>query len=484
MIKKVLVIILFIPCLCQGAVTIDSASISGSTLTIAGSGFGSKTSAAPLKYTGFESDTTGQVPAGWDAPSDDSLVTASAAHGGNKSLDSSALSKTTDYFPRTSWDTGATIGMGEYLYLSAWLYLDTTGTTATGWNWKGPIITSSTVPYYWDAGTTNESAVGFGGFYNGNWFNTAVTIQYSSGNNAAFDYCSAGNSWHSSSFVFSSWQRVEWIFKASSSAGASDGSITVNRVGAANQPLAATGCVTYGTTSNLWRYVSFPQGITNINGGTLNLAMYFDDVYIDKGLSRVEICDVATWSSRAHCEIQPPTAWSTTGVTATVNQGAFANGSTGYAFVIDSAGLVNATGDSVTFGEGEADTTAPTIPTASVNGTTITITASETIVTTGYDANDCALTCTTAGTVNLTSPTGSGASRTLTGSASIANGDTCTLGCTLGTDDIEDAAGNDMITFSGLSVTVNTPMVHGGHFGPAAGGGWRNAAGQIFAPAM
>jgi len=129
------------------------------------------------------------------------------------------------------------------------------------------------------------------------------------------------------------------------------------------------------------------------------------------------------------------------------------------------------------------DTTEPTITSAAVNGTTVTIIADETIATTGYDANDCALTCTTAGTINLTSPTGTGASRTLTGSASVANGDTCTLGCTLGTDDIEDAAGNDMVTFSGLSVTVNTPMAHGGHFGPSAGGGWRNAAGQIFAPA-
>jgi len=332
-------------------------------LKIEGSGFGVKTTAAPLKFTNFDSDSVGSVPVGWDAPeSDDCLVKNMVKHSGSNSLDSSVTDRTTDFFPRISWDMGKTIPLNGYLYLSAWMYLDKTSSTATGWNWKGPLITSSNSPYYWVSGSTTHSAIGFAGFYDEpglRWFNTAGTIQYSAGNNAAYNYCTSGNSWASDAFTFGGWQRVEWIFKASSTAGASDGSITVNRIGKTASALASKGCVTHGDTSELWRYVSFPQGITNITGGTLNLKMNFDDVYIDNSLARVEICDTSTWANRTHCEIQPPTAWAADGITVNYNPGSFTVGQNAFVYVVDSNGNVNSNGTAFTI---KSASSTPVIP--------------------------------------------------------------------------------------------------------------------------
>jgi len=103
------------------------------------------------------------------------------------------------------------------------------------------------------------------------------------------------------------------------------------------------------------------------------------------------------------------------------------------------------------------DLTAPTVSSASVKSNTVTIKFDEPVVTTGYDAGDFDMDCTSAGqNISLTSPSGSGSSRTFTLAVSVAYGDTCNLDYTGSTDDIEDTAGNDLATFSNTNVTVNT----------------------------
>ena len=86
-----------------------------------------------------------------------------------------------------------------------------------------------------------------------------------------------------------------------------------------------------------------------------------DDVYIDSTPQRVEMCDTATWAARNKCEIQLPTAWTDTAITATVKPGSFSSG-TAYLYVTDGTNAANANGYAVTVG-GAADTTAPTAPT-------------------------------------------------------------------------------------------------------------------------
>lgn len=319
---------------------------SAGVVTIAGTGFGTKAAAAPVKFTDFDGDTVGQVPAGWDAPQPtDSLVSSAMSHSGNLSLDSSAIGQTSAFFPKISWDMGQTIPFNGTLYLSAWVYLDSTGTTATGWNWKGPIITSGTDPYYWEVGTTDNVAAGFAGFYNqteSRWFNTAATFHYSEDHTAisSDDDDIHQNGWPDDAFIFQGWQRVEWIFKTNSALDAKDGSIVVTRIGRSTPTLQVTGLTTYGNTSNLWRYVTLPQGFTNIENGTLNLQMYFDDVYIDNTQARVEVGNSPDFNSCSHREIQHPISWSDTEVQVDFRKGSFNSGDTVYFFVINDQGTV------------------------------------------------------------------------------------------------------------------------------------------------
>jgi hypothetical protein len=72
------------------------------------------------------------------------------------------------------------------------------------------------------------------------------------------------------------------------------------------------------------------------------------------------------------CSSDLPSAWSSSSITATVNQGTFSNGQAAYLYVIDANGTVNASGYPLTFGQGQgggSDTTPPSTPT----GVSITI---------------------------------------------------------------------------------------------------------------
>jgi hypothetical protein len=108
------------------------------------------------------------------------------------------------------------------------------------------------------------------------------------------------------------------------------------------------------------------------------------------------------------------------------------------------------------------DETAPTVTgvAVSANGTTVTVTFSETVVTTGYDNGDFDLDCSTTGNgIALNSISGSGSTRTFTAASRVVSGETCNLDYTGGADEIEDSAGNDLATFSNTAVTNNSDSV-------------------------
>jgi hypothetical protein len=100
-------------------------------------------------------------------------------------------------------------------------------------------------------------------------------------------------------------------------------------------------------------------------GGTnpIFLTSWLDDIYVDRTFSRVMIGNASTYSACTHFEMQPPTTWNANGqsITANVNQGSFANGTTAYLYVVDSAGTAS-NGQQITFGSGTT-TTLPAAPT-------------------------------------------------------------------------------------------------------------------------
>ncbi len=105
-------------------------------------------------------------------------------------------------------------------------------------------------------------------------------------------------------------------------------------------------------------------GYARMQGFTSNWR-YFDDVYLDTTLARVVLADKPSLKDATIIENQIPITWSDGSITATVNLGQFTQGQTAYLFVVDATGAVSATGTPVTAGGTAAQPNPP--PSVSVN---------------------------------------------------------------------------------------------------------------------
>ena len=81
-----------------------------------------------------------------------------------------------------------------------------------------------------------------------------------------------------------------------------------------------------------------------------SLTAWMDDIYADNTLSRAVVGNASTYDSSTHREMQIPSAWSNGSISITVNQGSFKNGETAFIYVVDSNGNVNSQGYQVVFG--------------------------------------------------------------------------------------------------------------------------------------
>jgi hypothetical protein len=145
----------------------------------------------------------------------------------------------------------------------------------------------------------------------------------------------------------------ELIVQASSGVGLKDGTLVMrydNEVAASGtimtRPTAASGLmslnyVVHGVIANpsLWN-----PGWSDQN------RMWVDNVYVDTTWSRVVLGDASTYAACRTIALQPPAAWSDTGVTVTAQTAGFAPGSRAYLYVFNAAGEVNANGFAVTVG--------------------------------------------------------------------------------------------------------------------------------------
>lgn len=104
--------------------------------------------------------------------------------------------------------------------------------------------------------------------------------------------------------------------------------------------------------SQIWKV-----GVDSGGASPVSQTSHLSEIYIDDTWSRVMIGNASSYATSTHFEMQPPVSWSDTSIEVTVNQGSFADGSTAFLYVVDSAGAVNPTGTSITFGEGAAEET-------------------------------------------------------------------------------------------------------------------------------
>jgi hypothetical protein len=146
------------------------------------------------------------------------------------------------------------------------------------------------------------------------------------------------------------WSKVEIAFKATDQ---TDGYITVWENG--HKVLNYAGPT--DTYAGTLRSIGI-GGFARMVGHPSNWR-YYDDAYLDTTLSRVVLADQPVLSQATIIENQIPSAWSDGSITATVNLGQFTPGQTAYLFVVDSSGTPSATGFAVTAGSTPATPNAP-----------------------------------------------------------------------------------------------------------------------------
>lgn len=139
-------------------------------------------------------------------------------------------------------------------------------------------------------------------------------------------------------------------------------------------------------------------------------ALYYDELYIDNSWAHVEICDSPVYASRTHCATQVLTQYTDTSVSATVNLDTFADASTVYAYVVNEEGEPSSPSGPITVSsEVQADIVPPNTTASPAAGTyttpqSVTLTRNE-AGTTYYSVNGEPPTTVYTGPITISTPT-------------------------------------------------------------------------------
>lgn len=326
---------------------IQNISQTSNTITIAGSGFGTKATVSPVVWDDFNAGTNGSVVNlnGWVPDAGNSPTYSSTrAHSGG-------VSARTQFIGVNNYNSSVvrSIGSLSTLYYSYWVYVERLSGVASR-NIK----------------LTRVSSSGGSDIIHSNP-NIGVTL-FGDNDNPAY-YVATGDSSSISYYdpradgsrpaAVGRWMKVEHYVKLSSSPGVADGTIQTFLDG--YQIKNSTGNVTLGSPSSgdTFRNLTLSFYVAHDAGG--DYYIYNDDVYLDNTRARVELCPNPAWSSRGQCETQIPTAWNPNGssITVNVNQGQFSGNTSAYLYVVNSDGTVNTTGYPVTINFGSSPIQAP-----------------------------------------------------------------------------------------------------------------------------
>lgn len=325
---------------------IQNISQASNTLTITGSGFGTKATASPIVWDDFNAGTNGGAVNlnGWIPDAGNSPTYSSTrAHSGG-------VSARTQFIGVNNYNSSVvrSIGSLSTVYYSYWVYVERLSGVASR-NIKLTRVSSS-------GGTdTIHSTPNLGATI----FYDAVSPAYyvQGGDSSSITYYDNRDT--SAPSDVGRWAKMEHYVKLSSTPGAADGEIQTFMDG--YQVKNTTGLVTLGSPSsgNTFRNLTLSFYVAHDVGG--DYYIYNDDVYLDNTRARVELCPNPAWSSRGQCETQIPTAWDSNGnsITVNVNQGQFSGNTAAYLYVVNSDGTVNTTGYPVTINFGSSPIQAP-----------------------------------------------------------------------------------------------------------------------------
>jgi len=278
----------------------------GNSVTISGSGFGSKSTAAPIKWDDFEDGVDGtyleSVDSSW-------VSYASYASGGatynNDESHSGSLAAYNDpcggsHFATNYFQFDDT----DEVFVAYWVNITNADSSDYG------IIKLTRI--------TSSASAGGGGVYNGagDTGYSNINPRYGSSGYAHYNDGNEATNLGYMGIAYDTWLRVDF-YKKVSTAGVADGDVE---------------CITVGIDSEIHNDImTRASGETFLQDTVLlglmaantegQFEIHIDDVYIDNTRSRVEIGDAATWSNCDHKEIQIPTSWSSSSIGIDVNTG-------------------------------------------------------------------------------------------------------------------------------------------------------------------
>lgn len=317
----------------QAAPTITSTSgevSNNGTVTITGSGFGTKPTAAPLVFDNFEVGTPGAK-----------VLTAKATVG--------------------QWDTGAGYEVAAYSTAQKYAGNQSAKMSTEGGVYNLSMCKNGTFPtiymdwlvrlHRYDEVSRNWKPWRVYG--NNDKLQTNALLMCTSSMMGLDNGGGGGGTWWDSfgAWPQDRWQHYQVLLKASSTPNAADGVImqyidgqlVSDHKGVNTRAMDAHwDQIRIG---HFWAKDAVPECPPNSGAD-----IYLDNVYVDTTWARVELGNAATYNGSTRREIQIPKAWSGTSIQIGVNTGAFAQGAAAYLYVTDAGGAVNASGFPVTIG--------------------------------------------------------------------------------------------------------------------------------------
>lgn len=317
--------------------TVTGAVSHGSTITIAGSNFGTKATAAPQKYDDFESYSEGATATtadGWSSvdwggngPGMPPIYSSTAGHVGKGLM---ARFENGGSISRVRLDRDWSGGF----YIDYWYTHVEAGERSRNlkpWRLYGNGQGSNEFPQF---NVLMQCASG------------SVQLPVSTNTGGPNPYFTSVDNLVGAMRHWQIWAKPDITDGGD---GYSNGSLLVMLNGQVVHRNDAWRSNDAACDGNYWYQLSISGYYSrSVDGGscpstyiTGNAYEYWDNLYIDNTQARVEIGNASTYAACTHREIQIPSAWSATSITCTVNTGSFSSGAA-YLFVIDEEGTASA----------------------------------------------------------------------------------------------------------------------------------------------
>jgi hypothetical protein len=306
-------------------------SVAGSgQIVVAGAGFGTNGSAAPIKFDDFENGANGTAlnkqDSSWQKYNDGVNFSNAVSHSGSLCVGTEipdGESFNTNYF--------ITDQPSDELFISYW------------WRTVGADVSDHTIVKLTRICSSEEA--GGGGVYNGPG-NTSLGGTFDFSENSG-PYCAYNNGVTDEVILkyfdfppLNAWLKIE-MYKKLSTPGVKNGVMECTLLGVDHA--IDTAALTRAAGKS-FKLNSVLLGLMDGNAGSHHYQAYIDDIYINNTRARIEIGNAGTWSACSVREVQIPAVWTDTQLKFSIRLGAFAPSDKLYLYVVDVNGRVNATG--------------------------------------------------------------------------------------------------------------------------------------------